>query len=310
MLNILIQDATQWLASPIDERLLGVLRRAKHQEYSVPCFPYLAKQVMHLSEDKLNDFPYAAVYQLGDSSTLNNEPLTKSARLFMMTPVHFVLQRDHFTLGPLSWARLSESEAQALFETIKEHLSPDGYKLSVGKSGQWILETPLVLDVQTTVPQRVVFQDTSLFQPHGKQERELRSKLNEIQMLLFEHPVNIDRERLHRPIVNSVWLWGNGVADDSWGFSTTEFVQEHPYLNGLIKLLPNQDKPRWLVLDAKTMDADSSCLLSAIHNAKYHVNLHFDLGQQMLVSHIRSNDKFKFWRSLPAVFTDKSVSHD
>ncbi len=35
--------------------------------------------------------------------------------------------------------------------------------------------------------------------------------LNEIQMLLHAHPVNLAREELNQPAINSVWLWGGGV---------------------------------------------------------------------------------------------------
>ena len=36
------------------------------------------------------------------------------------------------------------------------------------------------------------------------------SILNEIQMVLHEHPVNEAREGRGEPPVNSVWLWGAG----------------------------------------------------------------------------------------------------
>ena len=37
-----------------------------------------------------------------------------------------------------------------------------------------------------------------------------RTQLNELQMLLFEHPVNQAREARGELTVNSLWLWGGG----------------------------------------------------------------------------------------------------
>lgn len=310
MLNILIQDAQSWLASPIDERLLALLKRAQHQEHAMPCHPYLANTILPLSDEQLNSFPFAAVHQLGEGDVLAEDLSSKSPRLFFMTPVHFVLQRDHFTLGPLSWAQLSQSESQDLFETIRDHLSPEGFTLTQGCSGQWILEAPVSLDIKTTLPHMAVFQDTSLFQPHGKQEREWRTKLNEIQMLLFEHPVNLAREKMHRPLVNSVWIWGNGVANPSWTQVSTGSLQEHAFLNGLLKLTNDDANRDWKVFDAKALERDSQLLLAIIQQAKHQVNLHIDLGQRMLFTKIRPADPIKFWRKLPAVFHDSGTSHD
>jgi hypothetical protein len=47
-------------------------------------------------------------------------------------------------------------------------------------------------------------------QPQGADARRLRSVLNELQMLLFEHPVNQAREARGELPVNSLWLWGGG----------------------------------------------------------------------------------------------------
>jgi hypothetical protein len=47
--------------------------------------------------------------------------------------------------------------------------------------------------------------------PAGRAAGTWRRWQSEIQMLLHEHPVNVERERAGRSPVNSVWLWGGGV---------------------------------------------------------------------------------------------------
>ena len=46
--------------------------------------------------------------------------------------------------------------------------------------------------------------------PQGDDAPHFRSLLNELQMLLFEHPVNQAREARGELPVNSLWLWGGG----------------------------------------------------------------------------------------------------
>jgi hypothetical protein len=53
----------------------------------------------------------------------------------------------------------------------------------------------------------------------------VRRWLNEIQMLLHEHPVNVAREERGEPPLNGIWLWGGGKPpalgaaplDGAWG---------------------------------------------------------------------------------------------
>ena len=51
--------------------------------------------------------------------------------------------------------------------------------------------------------------------PRGKDARPVERWMNELQMLLFTHPVNIAREDHGLPPINVVWLWGFGDARKS-----------------------------------------------------------------------------------------------
>jgi hypothetical protein len=87
-----------------------------------------------------------------------------------------------------------------------------------------------------------------------------RSQLNELQMLLHEHPVNLAREARGDLPVNSVWLWGGGTrpavptgrsalyARDATALALGAFcgMKTHP--------LPRQ-------LEESLLDAESTVLL-------------------------------------------------
>ncbi|MCZ7655242.1 MAG: hypothetical protein M5R42_14705 [Rhodocyclaceae bacterium] len=46
------------------------------------------------------------------------------------------------------------------------------------------------------------------FLPQGDDAREWRRFINEAQVLLHNHPINMAREAEGRPTVNSLWPWG------------------------------------------------------------------------------------------------------
>jgi hypothetical protein len=66
--------------------------------------------------------------------------------------------------------------------------------------------------------------------PAGRDGARIRSLMNEIQMLLHEHPVNRRRERARQLPVNGWWLWGFGDAPadasaervDRWSLRTDD----------------------------------------------------------------------------------------
>lgn len=310
MLNILIQEAQQLFASSMDERWIKRLKRAHHQTIEQTRFPYLAKHCLALESASLHNFPYASVQWLGEQSVSSSSEILRDTKRFFLTPVHLVLQRDYFTMGPLSWSQLSDDESTALIATIQAHLAPEGYRVSLGQSGQWYIEMPTEFDLQTTVPHGLVFQDVALFQPRGKSERTWRAKLNELQMLLFEHPVNLAREQARRPIVNSVWLWGNGRIEGDWSVNRTATIPHQHYLSGLLALAPEASGQAWEVVQAAEIIQDSAAILERIRNARDGINLHLDLGTRMHTVKLRPGDSLKFWRSLPALFNEPTSTSD
>jgi len=60
--------------------------------------------------------------------------------------------------------------------------------------------------------------------------------LNEVQMVLHEHPVNEAREARGEPAVNSVWLWGGGRAPDKAQGPWHSVSAGDPVARGLARL--------------------------------------------------------------------------
>ena len=124
-------------------------------------------------------------------------------------PVHLVLQRDSFSLaGPVP-LDLDLEEAEALTRTLNTHFAADGMQFFWHQQ-QWFLRLQKNPDISTVHPQKAINQDINAFLPTGKGASAWASFQNELQMLLFEHPVNVAREIKRLPTVNSIWCFGGG----------------------------------------------------------------------------------------------------
>jgi hypothetical protein len=144
-------------------------------------------------------------------------------------PVHLVTAIDHLQLAAPVPMPLEAHESSQLLDALNSHLAGTGFALSARASGGWVCECPRDLECRAAVPAEALGRDLREWLPTGRDATRVRSLVNEMQMLLHEHPVNERRAARGLPPVNSVWLWGFGatrapssavdgdlVTDDSW----------------------------------------------------------------------------------------------
>jgi hypothetical protein len=108
---------------------------------------------------------------------------------------------------------LDPVETVALLATINAHFANDGIRFEAPQPSCWLAGAAAAQSLSTLPPDTVVGKPLLGHLPEGTDSGRWRSWQNEIQMLLFEHPVNVAREAAGRPVVNSVWLWGGGVPE-------------------------------------------------------------------------------------------------
>jgi hypothetical protein len=127
-------------------------------------------------------------------------------------PVHLVLQRDSFSLAEPVPLPLESEEADALTGSLNKHFEADDLKFFLHEK-QWFLRLAQNPNIQTTAPEATINKDISAFLPTGEGAMQWAKFTNEIQMLLFEHPVNQVREAKGLPAVNSIWCHGGGQVE-------------------------------------------------------------------------------------------------
>jgi hypothetical protein len=126
-------------------------------------------------------------------------------------PVHLVLQRDSFSLSEPVPLLLERAEIDAMTSALNKHFEAGSVKLMFfWHDKQWFLRLESNPNIQTNSPEIVVNKDISAFLPTGEGAIKWASFTNELQMLLFAHPVNQAREIKGLPTVNSIWCYSGG----------------------------------------------------------------------------------------------------
>jgi hypothetical protein len=134
---------------------------------------------------------------------------TDGAFWLYAAPVFLVLQRDSFSLAEPVPLPLENDEIDALTAALNKHFQADDLQF-FWHENLWFLRLEQNPNIQTTAPEAAINKDVSAFLPTGEGAIKWASFSNEIQMLLFEHPINLAREAKRLPIVNSVWCYGLG----------------------------------------------------------------------------------------------------
>lgn len=132
-----------------------------------------------------------------------------SAYWLYAAPVHFVLQRDSFSLAAPAPLLLESHEADALTSAFNQHFAGDGLQFFWHET-TWFLSLQSNPHIETSAPETALNKDISAYLPTGAGATQWAAFQNELQMLLFEHPVNQAREAKRLPVVNSIWCYGGG----------------------------------------------------------------------------------------------------
>ena len=131
--------------------------------------------------------------------------------------------------------RLSGEESDALLAVVNRHLAPDGLTLSAPHPPRWYLRVPRQLRIRTTPTEAARGRSVDALLPQGADALLVHGWVNEIQMLLHEHPINAAREARGALAVNSLWLWGAGRLVQPQRPASAACGREDPLLRGLAR---------------------------------------------------------------------------
>ncbi|MCS6995418.1 MAG: hypothetical protein NZ533_00410 [Casimicrobiaceae bacterium] len=124
------------------------------------------------------------------------------------TPMHFGLALTDLTGTDPRRLSLSEADSQRLCAACEQHLAAEGIRFQWIAATLWRIETQQPIEAFCERPLFLAGQPIRPLLPRGPDARRLERWMNELQMLLHEHPINRARSADGLAPVNGVWLWG------------------------------------------------------------------------------------------------------
>lgn len=110
---------------------------------------------------------------------------------------------------------LSAEEAAMLVQVLAPVFDEAGMTLLATTPDHWHVRLPADMPPPAFAsPEQALGEDLFEHLPHGEEGRRWRWLLNEIQVLLHQHPINVARRERGQPPINSLWLWGAGSLPD------------------------------------------------------------------------------------------------
>jgi len=132
-----------------------------------------------------------------------------------ITLCNWHVSNGQVTLGDPADLQIDDATDAVLFNAMHSFFAEDGIALHTYKPGQWLAQSPLLADLPTASLDRVIGRniDPWLVGSHVSADalspaaQLLRRLQNEMQMLLYTHPVNEGRGLT----INSFWVHGTGA---------------------------------------------------------------------------------------------------
>ncbi len=157
-------------------------------------------------------------------------------------PCHWAVSNGQVRLA--SAGPISKKESADILESMQSFFLEDGIAFHVLKPNLWLAQSDIFLDLPTASFDRVISlsvedwlvgsRDTT----QSASVRLIRRLQNEMQMLLYTHPVNNHRH----PSINSFWLSGTGRLTRDDIVSNSNVI----YLDDLLEPYLYQDIEKWI----------------------------------------------------------------
>jgi hypothetical protein len=119
---------------------------------------------------------------------------------------------NNVRLAPEGMPTLRPDEAEALALDFNRVWSDSGTRLLAGRSAVLYCIFDRALQVTTRDPEDAVGRHIEEYLPVGGGAPLLKQLMSEIEMWLFEHPVNGARAAQGLTPITGLWLWGGGTA--------------------------------------------------------------------------------------------------
>jgi len=133
-----------------------------------------------------------------------------AAWVCVATPLHYRAEASNVRLPLEGVLCLDSAAAEVLALDFNRLWKNSGVGLVAGRSGRLYGVFDHAPNVAAHDPEDVRGRHIEEFLPSGPDAGRLRLLMSEMEMWLFEHPVNRERMAQGGEVINGLWLWGGG----------------------------------------------------------------------------------------------------
>lgn len=128
-----------------------------------------------------------------------------------ITPCHWRVATDHIMMSAPHALGLDERGSQTLLTAMRPYFAEDGIELDYEAPARWRAHGEVFRPLATASLDRVAGRDVDPWMPRAPAAALLRRLQQEMQMLLYTHPLNDERGTRGLLPVNSFWASGAGA---------------------------------------------------------------------------------------------------
>jgi hypothetical protein len=194
----------QFIAPPDLPRLVPLETLLARGKIAKSAGVFLEEAVLGEFNVSAADAPIAALTRIADGGTADD------ATWLRADPVHLHVSRDNVQLMDSHVIEPTLDEAHAIAATLNQHLAQDGLSIDVLDDARWYMKIPANEAPRTSPLWQVAGGSVYDQLPQGDGQINWRRLQNELQMILFDHPVNAARDAKGIVPINGIWFWGTG----------------------------------------------------------------------------------------------------
>jgi hypothetical protein len=139
----------------------------------------------------------------------------------LVTPCHWHVGTDQVSLQNPADLMLDDTTSRRLFAAVRPLFTDEGFLLRYGAPLRWYAAHESLTQLPTASLDRVIGRNVDPWLgtdfDANSTTKQIRRLQAEVQMLLYTHPLNDERQSRGLLPVNSFWLSGCGVLQAAWG---------------------------------------------------------------------------------------------
>lgn len=142
-------------------------------------------------------------------------------------------QSNAFLIDRIS---LTDDETTLLLLDLNEFLLANDYVLFAPRPDQWLLNLAKQPNIKTVPVEHMFGSNIAEKLPIGEEEAHWRRVFTELQMLLHNHDVNLQRRAQKMATIDGLWFWGEGELPSLDATDWTGVWSDDEFVNGLCYL--------------------------------------------------------------------------